>query len=235
MSPRLIYIAIGLAGLLAIALILKNSSGSLPSIGGEQFAYVIYMGIWGALVGSAVLSRPHGLGHSLKQLVIWIGIFLIVMAGYSYRYELQDVASRISGGLIAGSPISRVDAKGRNQVTLIRNANGHFSARAKISGQTISFLVDTGASSIVLSNSDAKLVGIDVDNLSYTIPVSTANGMTTSARARIDNIAIGTLEKDGMSVMVSRSGDLEQSLLGMDFINRLRSFEIRGDRMILTQ
>ena len=170
MSSRLLYIAIGLAGFLAIALLLNNSSGSLPSIGGDQFAYLIYMGIWATLIGSAVISRPEGIGHSLKQLVIWIGIFLVVMAGYSYRYEMQDVASRLTGGLIAGSPISRVDAKGRKQITLIRNANGHFSARGRIAGQTISFLVDTGASNIVLSYPDAKLAGIDVGKLSYTIP-----------------------------------------------------------------
>ncbi|MCF6322429.1 MAG: TIGR02281 family clan AA aspartic protease [Rhizobiaceae bacterium] len=235
MSRRLTIVAIGLVGLVAIIFILRQSSGTLPSIGGDRFAYVIYMGIWATLIGSAVLARPEGLGHSLKQLVAWIGIFLIVMAAYSYRYELQDMASRITAGLIPGSPISAVDASGRNQITLIRNANGHFNARGTVQGESVTFLVDTGATDIVLSNEDAARAGIDVTQLRYNIPVSTANGMTTSARQNVDRLSIGPIALDNVTVMISRKGDLEGSLLGMNFINRLRSFEIRGDRMILTQ
>jgi len=235
MSRRLTIIVIGLAGLVAIIFILRQSAGTLPSIGGDRFAYVIYMGIWAALIGSAVLSRPEGIGHSLKQLVAWIGIFLVVLAGYSYRYELQDIASRVTAGLIPGSPISTLDASGRNQVTLIRTANGQFSARGTVQGSGVIFLVDTGATDIVLSNDDAARAGIDTAQLRYNIPVSTANGMTTSARQSVDRLSIGPIALDNVTVMIARKGDLESSLLGMNFINRLRSFEIRGDRMILTQ
>lgn len=235
MSPRLFFIAIALAGLVAIGFILRQTGNTLPSIGGDQFAYVIYMGMWAALVGSAVLSRPEGIGHSLKQLVVWIGIFLVVMAGYSYRYEMQDIASRITGGLVPGSPISVTNADGRTKITLIRDNSRHFSARGSVNNTQIRFLVDTGATDIVLSNRDAARAGIDTNALSYSIPVSTANGQTTSARTTVNNIAIGEIVFDDVTVMIARKGDLHVSLLGMNFINRLRSFEIRGDRMILTQ
>lgn len=235
MSPRLFYLAIGLAGLVAIMLILRQTGNTLPSIGGERFAYLIYMGIWATLIGSAVLSRPEGIGHSLKQLVIWIGVFLVVMAGYTYRYEMQDIASNISGGLIPGSPISRTSSDGQPQVTLIKDKYGNFSANGSIDGGRIVFLIDTGATEIVLSNRDAERIGIDTDALSFTIPVSTANGMTTTARAKVKRLSIGEITYNRVSVMVARKGDLEGNLLGMSFINRLRSFEIRGDRMILTQ
>lgn len=235
MSPRLISLAIGLAGLLAIALILRHSSNTLPSLGSDQFAYVIYMGIWAALIGAAVISRPGGLGHSLKQFVIWIGIFLVVMAAYSYRYELQDIASRMSAGLVPPSPISINNVPGQQQITIIRDNNGHFSTRGKVNDAPIRFLIDTGATDVVLTHQDAVRAGIDVDTLHYNIPVSTANGMTTSARTRINLISIGPITIERLRVMVSRKDDLRESLLGMRFINNLQSFEIRGDRMILTR
>lgn len=235
MSPRLLYLALGLAGLVAIMLILQQTGNTLPSLGGDRFAYVLYMGIWAALIGSAVLSRPEGIGHSIKQFTVWIGIFLIVMAGYSYRYEMQDIASTISGGLIPGSPISRTTKDGQPQVTLIKDKYGNFNANGSIDGSRIVFLIDTGATEIVLSHRDAENVGINTDTLSYTIPVSTANGMTTTARARVGSLSIGDITFDRVRVMVARKGDLEGNLLGMSFINRLHSFEIRGDRMILTQ
>jgi len=235
MNRRLLLLAIGLVGIVAIIFILRQPSGTLPSLGGERFAYVIYMGIWATLIGSAIIARPEGFGRSLKQLVAWIGIFLVVMAAYTYRYEIQDIGSRITGGLVPGSPIASVDASGRNRITLIRNRNGQFSARGSVQGAPVVFLVDTGASDIVLSNADALRAGIDTATLAYNIPVSTANGMTTSARQTIDNLSIGPIVHERISVMIARRGDLESSLLGMNFINRLRSFEIRGDRMILTE
>ena len=234
MSNRLIIIAIGLAGLVAIIFILRQTQGSLPSIGGDGIAQMIYMSIWGALIGSAVLASRRPLGHTLKQLVIWLAIFLVVMAGYTLRYELQDLASKVTGGLVPGSPISVIDNNGRSQITLIRNSSGHFIAQGKVDSKSISFLVDTGATDIVLSNRDAANAGIDTNNLRYNIPVSTANGMTSSARTKIDAIAIGPIQYRNITVMVARENDLKSSLLGMNFINRLRSFQIRGDRMILT-
>jgi aspartyl protease family protein len=235
MSNRLIIIALGLAGLVAIVFILRQTQNSLPSISGDGIAQMIYMSIWGALIGSAVLTSRRPLGHTLKQLVIWLAIFLVVIAGYTLRYELQDLASKVTGGLVPGSPISTIDSNGRSQITLIRNRSGHFVAQGSIDSKSVSFLVDTGATDIVLANDDAANIGIDTGKLRYNIPVSTANGMTSSARTKIDAIAIGPIQYRNITVMVARKDVLESSLLGMNFINRLRSFEIRGDRMILTK
>jgi aspartyl protease family protein len=235
MNKRLITIALGLAGLVAIIFILRKTADTLPSFGGDRIAYMIYMGIWATLIGSAVLSSRQRLGHTLMQLVAWLAIFLVIMAAYTQRYELQDFASRITGGLVPGSPISVVNADGSTQITLIRSNSGHFSAHGSIDAASVTFLIDTGASEIVLASEDAARAGIDTSALHYTIPVSTANGMTTSARLRVGSIAIGPIEYRNISVMVARKGDLTTSLLGMTFINRLRSFEIRGDRMILTK
>ena len=235
MNSRLTVIAIGLAGIVAIIFILRQTAFSLPNMGGDEIASSVYLGIWATLIGSALLAYRQPIGHTLKQLVIWIGIFLVVMASYTHRYELQDIASKFTGGLIAGSPISSTNLDGRNQITLIRGNSGHFRARGEVGNISVNFLVDTGATEIVLSHDDALRARIDTSSLNYNHPVSTANGITTSARQKIDNISVGSISFQNISVMIARKGDLDTSLLGMNFINRLRAFEIRGDRMIFTQ
>ena len=235
MNSRLLLIAIGIVGVIAIVFVVRQTAGSIPSLSGDRLASTIYLGIWAALIGSAVLTSRQRLGHTLKQLVIWLAIFLIIMAAYTQRYELQDFASAVTGGLVPGSPISIVKADGSTQITLIRDNSGHFVARGAVDTAPVTFLVDTGATDIVLSNGDASRAGINTDALVYNIPVSTANGMTTSARIKIGSISIGPIEYRNMTVMIARDGDLHNSLLGMRFINQLRSFEIRGDRMILTK
>jgi aspartyl protease family protein len=186
------------------------------------------------LVGAAVLPRRGQWSEAARNAIGWIAIVLVLMTGYLYRYELQDVGSRLTGGLIAGSPISAQSIEGREQVTLLRASDRHFTARGEANGSTVRFVVDTGASVVVLAHADAQAAGIDTENLVYDLPVSTANGRTTTARVQLDSLAIGPISRNGVSAMVAREGALEQSLLGMNFLSSLTSFEFRGDRLILT-
>ena len=94
-------------------------------------------------------------------------------------------------------------------------------------------IVDTGASTIVLRPEDAKKVGIDVSKLSYTVPVLTANGRTTAARVRLEKVAIGPLERGDVDALVAEPKALTESLLGMSFLGRLRSYEFSGDFLSL--
>ncbi len=231
---RLVWIGLGLVGIAAIFAVASRDDGPLAGFGSDAVAQVAYMSIWGALVASAVLASGTSFGQMLKQIVIWIGIFLVLMTGYTYRYELQDTASALTAGLIPGSPLASRTADGRQQVTLVKSANGHFSARGTANGKSIRFLVDTGASSVVLTNAAAARAGIDVDQLAFTIPVTTANGRTTAAPARLDELSIGPIARRNVPVTVARAGVLEENLLGMDFVDTLTGFEIRGDRLILT-
>ena len=185
------------------------------------------------LIGSAVFGRGTGIYETLKQLGIWVLIILMLMAGYVFRFDLQDIASRFSGGIIPGSPISTSDQNGRNTVTLIRSDNGHFEAAAGVNGQTIRFLVDTGATAIVLSARDAQAAGIDPNQLNFSIRTQTANGTGRAARATIDAFYLGGIERRNMSVLVAEPGRLGQSLLGQQFLESLHSYEKRGDRLTL--
>ena len=93
--------------------------------------------------------------------------------------------------------------------------------------------VDTGASGIVLTFSDAEAIGVKTDGLAFHIPVSTANGNALVARARIDTLEIGAIVRRDLTVYIAQPGQLGRSLLGMSFIDTLSGFDLRGDRLIL--
>ena len=231
---NMLWLLLAAIGAVAIILILNHDSGSFLGLGANEFAQFAFYAIWGVLVGAAVLPRRGQWREAARNAIGWIAIVLVLMTGYLYRYELQDVGSRLTGGLIAGSPISAQSIEGREQVTLLRASDRHFTARGEANGSTVRFVVDTGASVVVLAHADAQAAGIDTENLVYDLPVSTANGRTTTARVQLDSLAIGPINRNGVSAVVAREGALEQSLLGMNFLSSLTSFEFRGDRLILT-
>ncbi len=222
-----------LLGFALIALIINHDQGTILGMENNQFGGAVYMGIWGALLAAGIMGRGMKFGDVARQLMIWTVIILTLMVAYLFRYDAQDIASRITGGLLPGSPISRVGDDGRQKVTLIRSNSGHFEVRASINGNPVRFLLDTGASSVVLSYKDAIRIGIDPNRLSFTVPVSTANGRAMAANARIDVMAIGSISRSDQSVLVSAPGALSGNLLGMSFLGTLSSYEVRGDRMIL--
>ena len=230
---RFFWIIIGLAGLVLIALIASGDTGTVFGFEAGQFATLAIMSLWALFIGSAVFGRGIPLGDTIKQLAIWIVIILGLMAVYVFRYDVQDIAARFSGGVLPGSPISRTGDKGKAEVTLIRSDNGHFEAGAGVNGKSVRFLVDTGATSIVLTARDAQIAGIDVDKLAYTLRTQTANGTGRAALVKIRSLYLGGIERKNLTVTVAERGMLNQSLLGQQFLESLSSYEKRGDRLTL--
>ncbi len=230
---RFFWIFMALLGFLLIALITTHDQNTILGFENDVFGSAVSLSLWGALIAAGILGSGMRFGDIARQLVIWSVIILTLMVAYLFRYDAQDIASRITGGLVPGSPISRVGDNGRQQVTLIRSNFGHFEVSASINGKPVRFLIDTGASSVVLSYEDAINIGINPDRLSFTVPVSTANGRAMAATARIDVMAIGSISRSDKNVLVSAPGALSGNLLGMSFLGTLSSYEVRGDRMIL--
>jgi aspartyl protease family protein len=94
-------------------------------------------------------------------------------------------------------------------------------------------LVDTGATSVVLTPEAAKTAGLPVDLLKYDVPIETAKGRGWAASVTLDRLAVGNIVERRVPALVSKPGDLKSSLLGMSFLNRLESFEVRGARLVL--
>ncbi len=230
---RMFWIIMAVIGGGLILLVANHDDGQTLGVANDAFARTLYLGIWGAVLAAGILGSGMRIGDIARQLAIWVLIILVLMAGYQYRYELQDVGNRLTAGLIPGSPLSAFDDEGRATVMLDKAGDGHFVVNAEVNNRDVTFLIDTGASRTVLTEFDAKNAGIDTNSLQFTVPVSTANGQTMAARASVDVIAVGQIERIRMPVLVSQRGQLSQSLLGMNFLNTLSGYEVRGDRLIL--
>jgi aspartyl protease family protein len=179
--------------------------------------------ISGGLVG-AFATRP---GHAIRDLAIWIGIGLVLLAGYSLREDFATIGARMAGNLVP----ARAQGEAGGAQTIRRNADGHFYIVSEIEGRPVLFLVDTGASMVALSRADAERAGIDTAALRFNRPIQTASGRSSAAGIRISSLRLGDLELRDVDAVVMAEGS--QSLLGMSVLNRLSGVEIRGDELVL--
>jgi aspartyl protease family protein len=184
------------------------------------------------IVLPAVIGAYRGrVGGALRDLLSWVAIGIVLLAGYSYRDELGRIAYRIAGELSPpGASIGVEQGQaGERAVRIRKRGDGHFVARVSVEGASVSMLVDTGASTVVLRQSDARLLGVDTRNLRYTVPVQTANGLAYAAHARLREVSIGSITLRNVDALVAQPGALKESLLGMSFLSRLRSYEFAGE------
>ena len=169
--------------------------------------------------------------QAFKDITIWALIALALVAVYSFRDEVTYVARRVAGELLppGESVTMESNQRGDHAVRIRRRPDGHFSVRMQVNGAPVAMLVDTGASTVVLRPSDARLAGVDVDKLNYSVPVQTANGTAYTAAVRLRDVSIGPIHVDTVDALVPRPGVLNESLLGMNFLRRLRSYEFSGE------
>ena len=165
----------------------------------------------------------------LLTLSFWIVAFLAVIVGYSYRFELNGVAQRVMATIVPGLPIEN----GAKEVAVMRTSDGEFVVRGTSGTVHLQFIFDTGASSVVLRAEDAQRLGIDTRRLTYDMEVSTANGQAATAESIIPDLAVGSVRVRDVPVLVAKPGALRESLLGMSFLDRLASFSVAGNKLIL--
>jgi len=175
------------------------------------------------------------IGQAFKDFAVWALVAFALVVVYSFREEVTYLAQRIKGELLppGETVVYGSDERGERAVRVRRRPDGHFSIRMQVNGAPVTMLVDTGASTIVLRTADARLAGIDVDRLNYTVPVQTANGTAYAAAVRLRNVSVGPIQVEGVDALVAKPGVLNESLLGMNFLRRLRSYEFSGEFLTL--
>ena len=177
--------------------------------------------------GSAIVHRRMRPRSAPRHAAIWVAIGAVLLAGYSVRHEAADLGERMLGELLPHQAIERQGA-----VSIRAGTHGHFVVEAEVDGIAIRFLVDTGASDVVLSPADATRLGFVLASLSYTRSYQTANGVVFGAPVRLARLSIGPIELGDVRASVNGS-DMKRSLLGMSFLGRLSGYEVRGDTLIL--
>ena len=229
MRQRLLWLLLLGLAIVGVILIVRHSEGTVGPLSTDEFGSLAYRVGLLVFVGAGALILFRGrVVQALIAAVFWIGLALALVVGYAYRYDLRDVADRVMAELMPGHVISR----GRT-VEVARTANGDFNVSAQINGARIAMVLDTGASSVVLTREDARAAGLPLEVLAYTTTIETANGRTRAAPVTLERIAIGGLVEHAIPALVAQPGQLRTSLLGMSFLNRLQSWEVRGDRLLL--
>lgn len=231
-SNRPLWFVVAALGIAVLALAMRHEQGTIAGIGLDSFAalitgVVLLFMVFGAM--SALLYRR--VGQTLRAGIFWLAFAGMLAVGYSYRFELRSVGERVLAELVPGMPITKFGFG--HAVEIARARQGDFNIRVAVNGSRIPMLVDTGASSVVLTAEAAKKAGLPVELLKYDVAIETANGRGRAASVVIDKIAVGSIIERKIPALVSAPGDLKTSLLGMSFLSRLESFEVRGERMVM--
>ena len=185
--------------------------------------------LWLALLVPALIlgwrSRPR---TGLRHAAIWLLIFSALTAIMTFREDAIYFARRVAGGAAPSAGMATADGG----ITFTRDVDGHFTIRAEVDGRRVMFLLDTGATDIVLTPGDAARIGFDPATLAYDQVVQTANGMGRSATVTIESLEVGPIALGPLAAAVNRE-DMSNSLLGMAFLNRLSAWRVEGDRLTL--
>lgn len=181
-----------------------------------------------ALLGGALLlwfftQNRQSLGKTVQMVMAWVFIFIGVIAVVGLWDDIRSTVGTTPQLAVAGDVIE-----------VPRSFDGHYYLPMLVNGKPVTFLVDTGASQIVLSPRDAKRVGIDPDSLNFVGRAATANGLVRTAPVRLDSLELGPIADRNVSAWVNE-GDMDRSLLGMDYLQHFSNIQFADGRMILSR
>ncbi|MDX1821145.1 MAG: TIGR02281 family clan AA aspartic protease [Paracoccaceae bacterium] len=186
-----------------------------------RLTYLILLG--SVIVFWFLVQNRQSFGKTLQQALVWGLLFLGVIAAFGLWNDIRQTVRPTQ---------SVISAQGR--IELPRAPDGHYYLTAEVNGAAIRFLVDTGATDIFLSREDAIAAGLDPANLAFIGSAMTANGEVRTAPVRLESIRLGPHEDRGLRAFVN-AGEMRESLLGMTYLQRFSSVEIRQGALILTR
>jgi aspartyl protease family protein len=231
-ADRPLWIVVAALGIAVLALAMRNEQDTIAGIHPGSIAALITGAVLVVMVFGAIYALFYRrIGELLRAAVFWCAFTALIFGAYSIRFQLQTIGEQALASLMPGVMIAQ--ASSGRAVEVLRAREGDFTIKADVNGSHITMLVDTGASSVVLSADAAKAAGLPVEMLKYEVPIETANGRGRAAYVVLDRIAVGGILERKVPALVSSPGDLKTSLLGMSFLKRLESFEVHGERLVL--
>ncbi|WP_425100046.1 retropepsin-like aspartic protease family protein [Tropicibacter sp. S64] len=187
-----------------------------------QIGRFIYLAILaGALLLWFFVENRDSIGTKVKHMAAWGLIFLGTVAAIGLWGDIRQTVQ----------PRQAVfEDQGRIELPL--QADGHYYAVLDINGAQTRFVVDTGASGVVLTREDAERAGLDTKDLAFYSEAMTANGAVRTAPVRLDQVALGPFTDRGVQAFVN-AGEMDTSLLGMTYLQRFSRIEIANGRLVL--
>jgi len=190
----------------------------------DQIMQIAYLAVLGIAILIGVLFQSRGrIGTVLRQGTIWGVIFLAVVVGY---------------GIWSDTGFSRLPQQSvfaeEGRIEVPRSRDGHYHLALVINGVPVHTIVDTGASDLVLTRTDAERVGLLLDELIFAGRANTANGRVETAHVKLNNVSLGPIEDRLVPALVN-GGEMNRSLLGMSYLSRFTRLEISENRLILVR
>ncbi|MDG4648465.1 TIGR02281 family clan AA aspartic protease [Roseibacterium sp. SDUM158017] len=191
-------------------------------LNGDQIGSLVYLVLLAvAIAGWLFASSRRNLGRLAQYAAVWSFIFIGAIVAVGLWSDIrQTVAPRQSVMLDGG------------RIEVPRAPDGHYYLTLGVNGVPVRFVVDTGASEIVLSREDAARAGIALDRLIFSGRALTANGMVETAPVRLETVQAGPAVETGVRAVVNAT-DMQDSLLGMSYLQRFERLEISGGRLVL--
>ena len=213
----------------ALIIVAVYHVGAMAGLDDHQQLSLLYRIGLLILVGSTFVHMfRNRFGEAMRMALMWVVVVLALAVGYTYRFEIMDVGNRVLAELVPG----RAAGRGRT-VELARTGAGDFQVVTQVNGARVPMVLDTGASSVVLTRDAAIAAGLPVEMIKYNVNIETANGRAYAAAATIDRIAVGGIVERAVPALIAQPGTLKTSLLGMSFLSRLQGWEVRGDKVVM--
>lgn len=185
-----------------------------------QLTYLVLLAA--AIGGSYVVSHSANLGKLAQQAALWFLIFVGVVGAYGLW---EDISRDVN-------PRQAVISDTRIEVP--RSFDGHYYLTLEINQTPVRFVIDTGATQMVLSQQDADRIGIKTEKLDFFSSANTANGVVQTAPVVLDAVALGAI-RDTQVPAVVNGGPMDESLLGMTYLQLYDRIEIANDQLILSR
>ena len=216
---------------LGAALAVLTLTPAESRIGGlDHNAVAVTATLLAALIYLLGGARASDLAQAVSSVAVWATLLAGLVGVYAYRFEAADFFERVTSELLPAEP--QVGQGG--EVIVNRRLGGEFAVGARVNGARVTFIFDTGASMVVLTATDAQRAGVNTRGLVFDVPVATANGAALAAEIRLDELAVGPIVVHNVRALVAKPGALQESLLGMSFLERLKSYAVDRGRLILS-
>ncbi len=176
----------------------------------------------------ALFQKRLNLSEAFRSILIWVGLALVLMIGYVYRFELMDIKTKLTSNLYP----SNGNSEEKGEVYFAAASDGHFYVAATVNGVKIRFMVDTGASRVVISPRDAQRLGIKTEDLTFNSQSSTANGIIWDAPITLESITVENHTINDVRASVSQS-ELDVSLLGVSYLDKLKGYKVEKGGLTL--
>ena len=230
MRRRLLWMMLIGIGLALVVMVARQGQDPVAALSGDDWGALAYhIGLVVLVGGSVLVLFRERAFQALEAALFWVVIGFVIVFAYTYRGELRMIGDRVMADLVPGRPASR----SAQTVEIVRGRGGDFQVAAQINGTRIAMALDTGASAVVLTQDAAKAAGLPLELLNYSVQVDTANGRARAAAVTIDRLVVGDIVERAVPALIAQPGQLRTSLLGMSFLNRLESWEVRGDRLMM--